>query len=286
IELPKTELRTVSKKDHVELWYRPAADKVIVVVKKDNIYTEAITLFAYLFSSFLILLAIYQLGGLIVKSGGSLTALRKSLQLSIRSQIHSTIISISLLSFLIIGVVTIMFFINRYDRNDKERLRGMIQIMTNELESELNFDHPYSDVYSMLAVVSQERLERILEDISQIHGTDGNLYDTSGVLSASSIPLVYNKGVLNNVLNPMAFYHLKIRNAIQYTGEERMGKVNYLSIYCPVRDEDGVAYGYLNIPFFSTQTDLKKEISNFLVTIINLNAFIFMIAGAIAFFIT
>src|SRR5690606_29819231 len=123
IELPKTELRTVSKKDHVELWYRPAADKVIVVVKKDNIYTEAITLFAYLFSSFLILLAIYQLGGLIVKSGGSLIALRKSLQLSIRSQIHSTIISISLLSFLIIGVVTIMFFINRYDRNNKERLK-------------------------------------------------------------------------------------------------------------------------------------------------------------------
>jgi two-component system nitrogen regulation sensor histidine kinase NtrY len=286
IELPKTELRTVSKKDHVELWYRPAADKVIVVVKKDNIYTEAITLFAYLFSSFLILLAIYQLGGLIVKSGGSLTALRKLLQLSIRSQIHSTIISISLLSFLIIGVVTIMFFINRYDRNNKERLRGMIQIMTNELESELNFDHPYSDVYSKLDVISQERLERILEDISQIHGTDVNLYDTSGVLRASSNPLVYNKGVLNNVLNPMAFYHLKIRNAIQYTGEERMGKVNYLSIYCPVRDEDGVAYGYLNIPFFSTQTDLKKEISNFLVTIINLNAFIFMIAGAIAFFIT
>ncbi len=162
----------------------------------------------------------------------------------------------------------------------------MIQIMTNEFESELNFDHPYSDVYSKLDVISQERLERILEDISQIHGTDVNLYDTSGVLRASSNPLVYNKGVLNNVLNPMAFYHLKIRNAIQYTGEERMGKVNYLSIYCPVRDEDGVAYGYLNIPFFSTQTDLKKEISNFLVTIINLNAFIFMIAGAIAFFIT
>jgi two-component system, NtrC family, nitrogen regulation sensor histidine kinase NtrY len=43
---------------------------------------------------------------------------------------------------------------------------------------------------------------------------------------------------------------------------------------------------YLNIPYFSSQLDLKQEISNFLVTIINLNAFIFLIAGVIALFIT
>src|SRR5690606_33832986 len=99
---------------------------------------------------------------------------------------------ISLLSFLIIGVVTILFFINRYDRNNQDRLRGMIQIMVNELENELNFDYPYSDIYSKLEVVSPDRLERILEDISQIHGTDVNLYDTTGTLIASSNPLVYN----------------------------------------------------------------------------------------------
>jgi nitrogen fixation/metabolism regulation signal transduction histidine kinase len=43
---------------------------------------------------------------------------------------------------------------------------------------------------------------------------------------------------------------------------------------------------YLNIPYFTSQEDLNQEISNFLVTIINLNAFIFLIAGVIALFIT
>ena len=47
-----------------------------------------------------------------------------------------------------------------------------------------------------------------------------------------------------------------------------------------------VLMNYLNIPYFSSQLDLKQEISNFLVTIINLNAFIFLIAGVIALFIT
>ena len=87
-------------------------------------------------------------------------------------------------------------------------------------------------------------------------------------------------------MNPIAFYNLNIRKAIQFVADEQMGKVNYISVYCPVRDEQGNAYAYLNIPSYSTQGELKQEISNFLVTIINLNAFIFLVAGAIALFIT
>jgi nitrogen fixation/metabolism regulation signal transduction histidine kinase len=54
----------------------------------------------------------------------------------------------------------------------------------------------------------------------------------------------------------------------------------------PVRNESGKEYAYINIPYFESQNKLQDEISNFLVTIINLNAFIFLIAGIIALFIT
>jgi nitrogen fixation/metabolism regulation signal transduction histidine kinase len=65
-----------------------------------------------------------------------------------------------------------------------------------------------------------------------------------------------------------------------------MISLRYLSIYAAVRDDKGQVYAYLNIPYFLSQVDLNQEISNFLVTIINLNAFIFLIAGVIALFIT
>jgi nitrogen fixation/metabolism regulation signal transduction histidine kinase len=65
-----------------------------------------------------------------------------------------------------------------------------------------------------------------------------------------------------------------------------MSTLKYLSIYATVRDDEGKVYAYLNIPYFLSQLDLNQEISNFLVTIINLNAFIFLIAGVIALFIT
>src|SRR6202012_151710 len=59
-----------------------------------------------------------------------------------------------------------------------------------------------------------------------------------------------------------------------------------ISNYVPVIDDAGREVAYLNIPYFSSQAKLRQEVSNFLVTIINLNAFIFLIAGIIAFFIT
>ena len=43
---------------------------------------------------------------------------------------------------------------------------------------------------------------------------------------------------------------------------------------------------FLNVPSFSTEKKKNDEISKFLVTIINLNVFIFLIAGTIALFLT
>jgi two-component system nitrogen regulation sensor histidine kinase NtrY len=133
---------------------------------------------------------------------------------------------------------------------------------------------------------ANEAVQSLMQEISEIHGTDVNLYDTLGNLRVSSNPLIYNKGVLSEMMNPIAFYHLNALKAVQFVADEQMGKVDYISVYCPVRDEEGNAYAYLNIPSYSTQGELQQEISNFLVTIINLNAFIFLVAGAIALFIT
>jgi nitrogen fixation/metabolism regulation signal transduction histidine kinase len=54
----------------------------------------------------------------------------------------------------------------------------------------------------------------------------------------------------------------------------------------PIRNENGEPYAYLNIPYLNSQKELNQEISNFLVTLINLNAFIFVLAGAIALMVT
>jgi signal transduction histidine kinase len=285
-QLPKFEHETRKNKDYEELWYRPSADKVVVIAKKDNSFIEGITLFSYLFSTFILLLFIYRTTAFLVRSRFKKGAINEYFQFSIRSQIHSTLLLVNLLSFIVIGVATILFFIKRYDRNNQDKLSRAIQIMVNEVQNQLADHSSFNDGVLLFETGANREVEQLMQEISEIHGTDVNLYDTSGTLRVSSNPLIYNKGVLSEKMNPIAFFNLNKRKAVQYVANEQMGKVDYISVYSPVRDEQGNAYAYLNIPSYSTQGELKQEISNFLVTIINLNAFIFLVAGAIALFIT
>ena len=285
-QLPKFEFEVKKNKDYEELWYRHSGDKVVVIAKKDNSFIEGITLFSYLFSTFILLLFIYRTTAFLVRSRFRKGALSEYFQFSIRSQIHSTIIMVSLLSFLIIGVATILFFIKRYDRNNQDKLSRAIQIMVNEVQNQVADHSSFNNGVLLFETGAHREVEQLMQEISEIHGTDVNLYDTAGTLRVSSNPLIYNKGVLSEKMNPYAYYNLNILKAVQFVAEEQMGKVDYISVYSPVRDEEGNAYAYLNIPSYSTQGELKQEISNFLVTIINLNAFIFLVAGAIALFIT
>lgn len=286
VDLPKTEFEVRKKNGYEELWYKKTRDNVVIIARKNNYYFEAITLFAYLFSTFLVLILFYALVSMVIRSRFRWNLLKRNFQFSIRSQIHSTIILVSLLSFVVIGAATILFFVNRYNRNNQERLSRTMQIMVNQVQSKLKEYSIFNDGIPFFETGVNEELEKLMQETSEIHGTDVNLYDPEGTLKVTSRPLIYNKGVLSDRMNPDAWYSMNQLDAIQCVKEEKMGKVNYLSIYNPVRNGEGKVIAYLNVPSYSTQGELKQEISNFLVTLINLNAFIFLVAGAIALVIT
>ncbi|MBC7904701.1 MAG: hypothetical protein H7Y27_14850, partial [Gemmatimonadaceae bacterium] len=283
--IPKAEFVQRKQNGYDELWYRDS-DKVVVIARKDHYLIEAITLFAYLFSSFLILLALFRVITILIATRLKRQLLRQFFQVNLRSQIHGTFIVITLISFIVIGIATIVFFINRYERNNLERLSKAIQIMNKQVQTEIGRHETFDDLVKLYETGQNEELELMAKRVAEIHGTDINFYDLKGDLVVSSNLFVYNKQILSEKMNPRAFYNLRHKNLVQFINEERIAKVKYQSIYSPVRGDSGVAYAFLNIPSFDSQKELKREISNFLVTIINLNAFIFLIAGAIALVIT
>ncbi len=285
-QVPKTDFVHIKKEGYDELWHRITDDDFVVVVKRDNSSIEDITLFAYLFSAFLFTVALFRLAALLIWSRLHWSQLRTYWQMNIRSQIHTTIIFISLFSFVVIGVATILFFINRYNRNNQDRLSKAMQVMVSEVQSKLSGPGSYGQEGRLYYQGSRNELQKLIEEIAQVHSTDINIYDLDGNLQVSSNLFVYNKGILSKKMHPLAYYSLHELNTILYTHNELIGGVPYVSIYRPLRDDNGNAYAYLNIPSFTTQDELKEEISNFLVTIINLNAFIFLIAGTIALFLT
>ena len=279
------EFRIVKRNGYQELWYKANADKVIVIARQDKFFIESITLFAYLFCSFLLIAIFFNLAHHFLTERKIKTNLKTLLQLNIRNQVHGTIILVSVFSFTVIAVTTILFFISRYHSNNREKLSRTIHVMENELRNAID-TMPSSRYQSFSLDNLHDKLEETINRISNIHAEYINLYDLYGNLKVSSLPLPYNKGIVSEQMDPVAFYHLSKLKDVQFFQEQKIGSLTYLSNYVPVRDEVGREYAYLNIPYFESQNKLQDEISNFLVTIINLNAFIFLVAGIIALFIT
>jgi signal transduction histidine kinase len=282
-QVPHKEIEERNNGDYDEMWYRSSKDKVVVLARKVDSTIEAITLFSYIFCSFLFLVTLIQTISFLVKVGVGGRQLREFFQVNLRTQVHSTIIFISILSFLIIGAATIRFFKTRYNRNNTDKLSRTMTIMKNEMKKRIS-DHSIFD--DVTKIYDQEQLKKLVADVADIHNVDVNVYDLHGNLQVSSQQTIYQKGVLSRQMNPEAFFHLYRLREVETVQTEKISNLSYLSIYAPVRSDEGKEYAYLNIPYFLSEVELNQEISNFLVTIINLNAFIFLIAGIIALFVT
>lgn len=270
-----------------EFWYKASSNKIVVITRKQDTWLESITLFSYTFCAFLFMVTLLQLFAFLVRVAYGWKLTHAFSELSIRSQVHGTIIFISLLSFLIIGAATISFFVQRYNRNNIEKISRTSDIMMREMQRRLKDMGSLETLLQNYDTAGTTKLQQLVDEISEIHYLDVNVYDMQGDLRFTSIDNVYRKGVLSTKMQPRAFYHLDRKRQVQYVQEERMTNLEYLSLYTAVREPGtGDVHAYLNIPYFASQIDLQQEISNFLVTIINLNAFIFLIAGVIALFIT
>lgn len=275
-----------SAMNYDELWYNAGGGLVVLIVKKSDPFIESITLFSYFFFGFLSFLALLWVGNVLVNSRLNRKKLVDYWRLSLHNQIHGAIISISIISFIVIALASVIFFTVRYEKNNREKLNRTIRIMEKEAKATLSQDWDRGDTLRYSIIDHKVELEKAIQKISEIHGVDVNIYDLKGDLKVSSLPLPYNKGILSTKMNPSAYYHLNKKKEIQFFQKENIGKLSYISNYIPLMDAAGNEFAYINIPYFTSQNILRQEISNFLITIINLNAFIFLLAGIFSLFIT
>lgn len=275
-----------TKNNYSELWYNAGGNKYVLIVKENRVVIELITLFSYLFCSFLLLSAFSWVVSLLLRSRFNIRKIKNEINLSIRQQVHGTVIFFSVVSFIIIGISTILFFIGRYEKNNKETLNRAIRTMGDEFRESVTSEMVQGTIFQNNETTLPSPLEKITSRLSAAYGSELNVYSTSGDLKASSLPWPYVKGIVSLKMDPLAFYHLNKAGEVQYFQKEQIGHLSFASNYIPVTDNAGNDIAYLNIPYFTSQNKLKEEISDFLVTIINLNAFVFLIAGIVALIIT
>ncbi|OSZ82440.1 hypothetical protein CAP35_03995 [Chitinophagaceae bacterium IBVUCB1] len=282
----KKDYRFVIHNEKSELWYQADKNKIVVVVQNQKLWLESITLFSYLFGIQVLVAILIVLYKSVISYLAKPKLNGKLINFTLRRRIHFSMLSIVLVSFLIIGLVTIVYFTFQYKQNTREKLLGVMQVVERSVNQYLEQENALTNPYSFNRATNTAAFKYFITNLANAQKTDINIFNASGILNVTSQDNIYDRALLARIMRQDAYHALWVNKKSLLMQDENIGKLSHLSCYVPVRDEAGIVMGYINIPYFASQKELNYQISNILVALINLYAFVFLLSGILTVFIT
>lgn len=270
---------------NVELHYKGSDRRTTVVVHNRSKTIEIITLFSYLFGMevmIAILILLYQ----VYLSYFANATSGRLIRLTLRRRVHFSMLGIVLLSFIMIGFFTIKFFTWEYRSSNESKLQSAMKLAKQSVQDYLKRADAYEADNIFDSVIRTNNFKSYITTLAGAQKIDINIFDDKGILFSSSQDDIYEKGLLARIMRPDSYYELNTDGKAIVIQSERIARLSYLSAYEPLRDERGTTLGYINIPFFSSEKELNFQISNIVVTLINVYAFIFLLSSLITVIIT
>ncbi len=287
-------------------------DGIAIIIGKDlGGYIKPLSLFSYVFTLLAIAVIVFSgLNYLTDALPGPLNFLR-TMRISLRNRLQFWIISAIIVSFVGLGVVTVLYFQQSSNEYHKDRLDrkvtsalasvnyeisilnregGFVQLGDPKASKDLNesnsdLPETNSSITGDEGEIDAVTVSNLIQMISEVHRLDVNVYNTQGNLMASSEANIFEKGL---VAPKMGFYALQELNRLGYersNQEESIGDMKYLAAYVPLRNASGSLMAYMGIPYYLQQQELHKEVTDFMSTLLNVYIFLLLIAGGLAIFI-
>lgn len=215
--------------------------------------------FAYLgaFSSYLFLLGV----ALSVLLALRFPLVFRTITRTMAMRIRLVIIASVLFALLILAYATALFTSSNYEKESVDLILNKLkkaQLYFSDLANNNEGPLMSSDLYK----------ENTLR-FSELYETDIDLFNTRGELVSSSQQILYENGILEDMLDGLAYYELKVKSRSQFLKPEQVGLLPYLSAFSPVLNDKEVV-GYIRLPYFGRQQDLRKEQTAFFVALFNI----------------
>lgn len=267
-------------KDHSHLFFKVSDEKFCIVSKEKTGLIYPFAAFSFLFIFFFVL-SIFNVW-LIPRIFNNRIDLKKLWykithgqsstfkNLLFRHKIQVFILGIVFFGLAIFGVSTFLYLKQNYNNDLKERLHEQLNLISNNIEQEI-------DKNPSFLFGDKENLQAWINPLSNIYQLDINIYNLNGRLITSSQPQIFELDILEKLMNPTAFTKLRIDLKSKLINEERIGKLDFLSAYAPLRNSKNQIVAFLQLPYFAKETELKSEISSLFVTLINLYVFLFLV---------
>jgi len=239
-------------------------ENVLIISKKKPGILDLIAPFSYLFILFSVFLLVFIL--LVIFPGRN-----EKMEVNFSTQLQLSIIIIIVISFFVLGVITRARIIHlNQDKNGDILSEKTFSVLT-ELEHKIG-NEPY------ISPEMTDYLGELLQKFSMIFYSDINLFDPQGNLIVSSRPQIFEEGLLSGRMNTEAYQRLAFEHNLLFIQNEKIGLQEYLSAYIPFRNNNDQIIAYLNLPYFAKQTEIRKELSDFLVAYINVYVLLIVLA--------
>ncbi len=275
--LKKGQWQTAVTNDRIDLIYRAANDNLVLVGNQTGGISKAFSLFSYLFIVSVLLLLILNGVNLFLNWLPDTISFAFKRAPSFRNRIQVAVVSLTIGSFVLVGIVTAGFFQRSSLDYHDNRFSRKINTIVSDLEHNINYSHRFG--------IWNINLKRLAAALSDIHNMDINLFNLDGTLMASSAGYIYDHGVIAPLMSSMAYYELRSGVSNIKRQEEKLGNLSFQSAYIPIKSIDQETLGYLNIPYYSEESDLRNNIYQFIGAMLNVYVFLLIIAGISAIFV-
>jgi signal transduction histidine kinase len=262
IEKSNTEFQLRKWNGYTHVIYRLDSKNYVIVSNRSLRFSDYLISFPYIFVFFFIFF-------LTVAVIGNPHFRKLIIPKDLRFKIQIAIISVVLISLLFVAAGTIYYNIRAYKSKHQVDLQEKMLSISEEINDRL------INVNSITPEL-EEWLYPELYRLSNVFRTDINIYDVKGELIATSRPEIFRKGITSERINSEAFYRLSEKYQLKYFQPEKIGDLSYLSAYEPILNNRGNYLGYLNLPYFTREDELKQSISTFIVAFINLYLMLFL----------
>ncbi|MDF2450368.1 MAG: hypothetical protein K0R26_2872 [Bacteroidota bacterium] len=252
--------------------YSPKSGTSIVITDKEFGYWGRFTSNSYLFIFFsLVIFCSVWFNSIVVNRGPKFH--------SLNNRIQFILVSIVVLSLAGVVIGTVWVVSSQFELKNKKDLVLKSQSVLKELQQNIGQLDALEPAYKDITTIRLKRL-------SQLFGSDISLFNLRGTLYATSQPAIYDQGLVSKFMNPIAYQSFKKGVHANYIHRENIGSLNYLSAYIPFFSAQDRLLGYINLPYFARQKDLEKELSAYLITLINIYTILFAITTLIALLVS
>ncbi len=248
----------VTKEGYNHSVFNVDRDNTVIVSIPAVSFIDVLISFSYLLA---FIIAVFSLVYLVI----SMAHLKANVTWDFKNKIQYSLIGVLFVSFIVICSGTIYFVVKQYRLKNEDSLKHTMRSLYIELVHKVE----YEDDLRNWSSEDYFNLDELLQKFANVFYTDINMYDSSGMLLATSRNEIFEQELLSSRMEREAYEKLSEDNYSAFIHNEKIGRMAYQSAYQPLLNNENRFLAYLNLPYFTQPEILTQEVTNVVVAVLN-----------------